>query len=392
MKLLQRILTSSRTRFILSLFLIIGICWNVGSTVYSQGGKYITHNYWQRFPSLKQTYLNSQYVNKHATGFIPDEVAASYTGGAFIQGANPLYIVPDAPPLGKYLIGLSILLFQNENIITLTCAILSLILLYLLGKQIFSSTVLALIPVFLFSCEALFKNQLVYTPLFDLMQLVFLLGGFLLFNKGLVEKKKYIYFFALSSLLLGCFIATKFFMSGLTIIAAWYVLLFLKKDKKRIISLTAVLPLAPIVLLSSYFRAFAYGYNLRQIIGAQKWIFDYHQSQLINPFSIWPLLLFNQWYTWWGNIPILHDAQWNLMWPIITILSIITAVFYILRKIPYNMYIEILMIWAICYLLFFSVGQITTRYFVILLPVLYIVALYGVKEFIIKYKFFKIKP
>lgn len=374
-----------------SILLILGIVYNLGSVILQNKDKYFTQDYWNRYPALKQTYADSQYANKHPKGFTPDEVVYAYAGGAFILGAHPLLIIPDAPPLGKYLIGVSVLLFQNEHVIMIIAAVASLVLFYLLGKEILSSSVLALIPLFVYTSEPLFKNQLVYTPLFDLMQLCFLLGSFLAFNKGLLAKKKHWLFFLLASFLLGCFVSTKFFVSGITVIAAWYIVLILRKDKKRLLSLTATLPLIPIVLLASYARVFAFGYSLKELIGAQKWIFIYHQGQLVKPFSIWPLLMLNQWYVWWGDKPVLSDSQWIILWPIATICSAITIILYLTKKIARKTEIEVLMAWAVCYLLFFSIGQITVRYFIILLPVLYMVTMYGIVMLFQKYKV-HIKP
>jgi len=373
----------------LCILLLIGTIFNVGSVLMQQKGKYLTHDYWQRYEGLKMIYLNSQYANKYVKSFIPDETVYAYAGGAFVKGANPLLIIPDAPPLGKYFIGISALVFDNEHDVIIIFAVLSLFLIFILGKQILASTILSLIPVFLYSSELLFKNQLVYTPLFDIMQLPFLLGIFLAFNAGLLSKKKYTLYFLLICFLLGCFVSIKFFASGITILLAWYIVLLLRKEKKKIITLTLFTPIVPIVLLSSYARVFAFGYTLRKLIGAQKWIFIYHQGQLMKPFSIWPLLLANRWYVWWGNIPVLSDSQWSILWPIITIASFMTIGMYLIRYIPRKIEVEILMVWIVCYLLFFSLGQITVRYFVILLPVLYILTVFGVVSLLKKYKIFR---
>jgi len=378
MKKLKKIRYPRWVNTALSIILLLGILFNVCSTIYQQRDKYFSHNYWQQYPSFTQTYLNSQYVNKHYKSAVPDETVYAYAGGAFIKGANPLYVIPDAPPLGKYLISLSILLFNNQNEIILLSVFLSLYFLFLLGKQVLSSNVLALIPVFLFSSEALFKNQLVYVPLFDIMQLAVLLGIFLAFNSGLVTKKKYLGYLFLCCLLLGCFVSIKFFASGITVLISWYIVLLLRKEKKKALFLTVFTPFIPVILLASYTRVFAYGYTLKKLIGAQKWIFIYHQGQLVKPFSIWPLLLMNRWYVWWGSNPVLSDTQWSFLWPVITILSFLTFILYLIRYIPKKPEVEILMVWMVCYLLFFSIGQITVRYFVILLPVFYIVTLFGI--------------
>ena len=348
---------------------------NLGSTVWGQKEKYTSNNYWQKFPQLEKKFLDSQYVNKNPN-WIRDEVAFSYAGGMLITGTNPVLVVPDAPPLGKYMIGLSAVIFNNDSIIVLVSAVLSLILLYFLSFQIFSNRMLSIIPPLFLSFEPIFKNQLIYTPLMDMFQLFFLLCTFYFFNKGLSDKKN-ILFFALANLFLGFSMANKFFITGFVVIAAFYSVLFFSRDKKKLINLTISIPLPFIILLLTYIRVFAFDYTINKFLGIQKWVFLYHKSFLILPFSVWPLLLFNKWYVWFGNEPVISDSQWTIAWPIIAIISFVTIALYLFQKIPRNKNIEILMAWSALYLIFLSFGQISSRYFVILIPILYIISLYG---------------
>lgn len=363
------------------------IIFSFGQVIYQNRGEYISKNYWQRYPHLKQNYLDSQYTNKHPKGWIPDEDALSYAGGALITGINPTYVIADTPPLGKYLIGLSADIFDNENIITLICALVSLYLLFLIGKQVLGSSLLALIPVVLVSNEPILKNQLIYTPLLDIIQLVFLLASFYFFNKGL-SKKIYL-FFTLASIFLGCFISTKFFATGITVILTWIVVILFSRRFQLVKPLLITLPLSVFVLIASYFKLFLLHYSLKDILGVQKWIFLYHKSQLILPFSIWPLLLFNKWYVWFGNSPVISDSQWFFTWPILTIGTILTLVCYVFGFIERSILGSVLIFWSVLYLLFFSVGEISSRYLVILIPVMYIVVVYGVVSLIKKYVYKK---
>ena len=371
-----KFIKEKRIQKVIQIILFLIILFNFSSTVWQHKDKYFVANYWQNFPSLEKTFLNSQYVNKHPVGWIVDETAFSYAGGKLIQGTSPVLVVPDAPPLGKYIIGLSAAIFNNDSIFILLSGILSLILLYFLSFQIFSNKTIALLPSLLISFEPIFKNQLIYAPLMDIFQLVFILCIFIFFNKGNISKRSLLYF-SLANLFLGFFIATKFFITGLTIIAAWYLVLLLNKNKKGIFNLTITIPISVFVLLLSYARVFAFGYTINKFLGIQKWVFLYHKSFLILPFSVWPLLLLNKWYVWFGNKPVITDGQWSLTWPIITVLSIVTIVLYLLKKIPTNRSLEILMSWFAFYMLFLSFGEIFSRYFVILIPVLYIISLYG---------------
>ncbi len=372
-------------RIIYYVVVIAVIISNLTFIIIQNKQKYFSFDFWHRFPTLKQMYLDSQYANKHPKAWIADEEANSYAAGAYVKGVSPILIAADTPPLGRYFIGLSAILFNNECIQNIFFGFLSLFLLYLLGKQVFSSSVLALLPPLFTSFEPLFRNQFAFTPLLDIMQLVFLLGAFLTFNKGFVRKKPLWYFVA-ANILLGFFVSTKFFMSGITIVAAWYTVLLLHKDKKRIIALTLTLPLSIVTLLASYTMVLVNGENVKSFLGIQKWVFLYHKSQLVLPFSLWALLLFNKWYVWWGNTPVLSDKQWQLSWPVITVLSLLTAILYVRRKIKHKKELEVLLAWIVFYLLFFSFGNISVRYFVILIPVMYIVALYGVVQLYQRYQ------
>lgn len=361
---------------ILPIVMVGIICLNLFFQLFSLRTKYLTFDYWQKFPGLEHRFLDSQYVNKHPI-WIRDEVAFSYSGGKLITGTNPVLVVPDAPPLGKYLIGLSIILFNNDSIIIIISAVASLVLLYFLGMQVFKNKSLALIPPLALSFERIFVNQLIYTPLMDIIQLVFFLSALMLFNRGLQQKKSLV-FFLLANIFLGFFIATKFFVSGVTIIAAWVLILLLHRDIKRLLNLILAFPASIFILLLSYSWVFAFGYTFNKFLGIQKWVYLYHKSFLILPFSVWPLLLLNKWYVWFGDKPVITDGQWSVSWPIITILSLATIVLYVLKKIPRNSKIEVLMCWFIVYMLFLSVGQTFSRYFVILIPILYIITLYGI--------------
>lgn len=363
---------------LVSVFLI-GIIWNLFATVWQNKDLYFSFTYWQRFPALEKVFLGSQYVNKHPTGWIPDETAFSYAGGKLIKGTNPVLVVPDAPPLGKYIIGLSTIIFNNENIVILFSAVVSLFLLYVLGVQVLRNKTIALVPPFLLTFERLFTNQLIYTPLLDLFQLVFLLASFIFFNLALTKKKSWVWFL-LAGLSVGCFMATKFWVSGITIIFSWFVVLLLLKKWKSLFFTSLASIVSLIIVPLSYIRVFAFGYSFHSFLGIQKWIFLYHKSDLILPFSVWPLLLLNQWHVWFGNKSVIQDGQWSITWPILTIIFIITIIGILVKKISVTKQLLLILVWPIVYLLFFSVGEIFSRYFVILIPVLYVVAIYFLQQ------------
>lgn len=275
------------------------------------------------------------------------------------------------------------MIFKNEHVVIPIAGILSLILIYLLGRQIFSTSLIALLPPFLLSFEPIFKNQFIYTPLLDIIHLLFLLSSFYFFNLALRSKRNAFILFLITSLFFGLFISTKFFGVGIAVIFSFYSVLILRKAIEKIKLLTIALPLSILVLLFSYIRVLALGFPLNEFLGIQKWVFWYNQGHLQFPFSVWSLLLFNKWHVWWGNTPILSDPQWRGTWPIITLLSLATIILYLTGKIKKKREAEVLMAWVIFYLAVLSLGDTTARYFVILVPILYLVTILGIENIIL---------
>lgn len=367
----------------LLVILILGvILFNVGRTVLPLAQKYIQADYWDRYPALKKNYYDSIYANKKGD-FIRDEYVYSFAAGSLIKGVSPILVNPEVPPLGKYFISLSILLFNNENTLTLFFGIGSLVLVYLLGKQVFSSTLLALLPVLLLSFEPLFLNQLAITPLLDIIQLFFLLGFFLFFN--LAEKrKKYTKYFLLANCMLGAFISVKFFGTGVTLVGAAVLVLLLKKDIHNLIKYLLTAAVAPILLLVMYIPVLFTGTSLGSFLGIQKWILEYNQGHLTKFFTFFPLFLFNKWYSWWDT-SILSDFQWQITWPISFITFLLALGIYLKYGQYRNKALNIILAWTSLYLIILQTGYMSARYFVILLPALFIIMIYSFKSIVTLY-------
>lgn len=326
-------------------------------------------------------YEQSQYRMKNPKSIITDNVVYSHAGIEYFRGGNPTYINPEAPPLGKYIIGLSIEWFKNENIFNLLFCSASLIVLYLLSFQILRDKLMAIIPVTLFSSEKIFQGQIIDTPLLDIIQLTFLLLSFIFLNMGL-EKKKTFIFFLTSSFFIGLFVSTKFFATGVLVVAT-FLLTVIINYRVKIKNLLFSLFLVPIVLLISYSRLFSLGYSLREVLGVQKWVFLYNSGHLDMPLLVvWDLMLFNRWHTWWGDKTIISDSVWIINWPILIIITLITILLFSNKYVKSKSLIVPVIIWVALYSVFLSFGHATSRYLLILLPFLYIVSVKGVIDFI----------
>lgn len=367
--------SNKKVKILISILFIAVIAVNMGELLFRGSDKYFSTDYWDRYPSLKSTYYNSVYANKKGN-FPRDEFLYAFNGGALISGVSPILVNPEVPPTGKYIVGLSILLFKNEHLMTYLFGLGALFLMFMVGRQIFKSDLVSLIAPTLITFEPFFKNQFVYTPLFDIFQLVFLLAAFYFFNKGFMGKRKTYFWFLLSCISIGLFISTKFFGTGITIVAAMISVLLLHKEFKKTFILLLMLPISLLILLLSYIRVLMIGYPFLKFLGIQKWVLWYNQGHLQNQFTIWLLLFFNKWVQSNGRVS--SDPQWLLTWPVSTLISGFTILSYSLRRSLKNKAVEVLMAWSVFYLIILSLSDASARYFVILLPVLFIISVWGI--------------
>lgn len=343
--------------------------------VFEQREKFLSPGYHEKFASLKSAYNESQYAKKRNPTIMSDADFEQFAGGAFLQGLNPILIVHDHPPLGRYFVSLSILLFDNPHTVMLPVMLLIAVGVYLLAKQVLRNQFIAFIPLWLFVNEQIYLNKLIFTPLPEPMQLPFILFAFYFFLKGL-ESRKDIHWFMLTAIMLGGVISTRFFILGAAIAGAMglYLLLTFRLQPKTLHFIVS-LPVSLVVLVASYFRTIQDGSSVIQVFSIQKYILAYHQSKFILPFSFWDLLLFNRWHTWWADRAVLKDAQWTLIWPIATVLTGGMIILSLLKKFKGVTQAEkILMLWVVVHVTMLSTGYTSTRYFLPLLPILYILA------------------
>ena len=365
------------TLFSLLLFLTL---FRPFAIIYQQKEAFLTRDYFERYGTFKKLYYSSQYVKKDKPSIIPDEILESFAGGAFLQGLNPILIIHDQPPLGRYIIALSILLFANAATIIVPLLLLSLVGMYLISYKVIENVTYALIPVALFSNEPLFMNKFIYNPLLEPIQLPFIIFALYFFILG-IEKKKPLKWFILSSIMLGFVISIRFFVLGAGVVVAMSIFFLLrKKIDKKMITFFISLPLSLVILIVSYTKTIQAGYSLIQVLGIQKYLLVYHKSKFILPFSFWDLLLFNRWHTWWGDKAIIGDPHWIILWPVVSLVTFIGVILWIMKKIVISSPEKIILLWVAVLSFMLSTGYTSTRYFLPLLPFLYILA----TSFIIK--------
>lgn len=326
------------------------------------------------YKGFRDAYDGSQYRKKENAGLIPDETVFSYAAGAYIRGVDPIIINSEHTPLGKYIIGLFILFMKNDKFVVLPSAILTLIAVWIIGSMTLKDKVVAFIPVALLATEPLFLNQIRTAPLLDIIQLPWILFAIAAF---LWERRKGK--FLITAVMIGLVMATKTIIPGILLVMTFVVFLFLQRKWKHIMQLILWLVISVVIFVASYTKTFMSGYTISDFIGFQKWIFLYQKSKLIFPFSVWRLLLFNQWQAWWGDMRILAADDWRFTWPVSTILGFGAMGLFMTRKVALKEPIVLLILWIVVLSAFLSLGVVSSRFFLPLFPVSFIVGTWVVR-------------
>jgi len=374
---------------LLCLFLFLVIIARPMLFVYKNGEKFFSPWFPKQASSFEEAYYHSQYVKKENPGFIPDETLTVFMGDMFLKGINPIMLVHDHPPLGRYIVSLSIYFFHNPDTIIIPLTLLSVLGMFFIARLILPNALFSLIPIAIFVNEPLFLGKLIYPPVLESIQLPFIIFALYFFIRG-ISGKKYILWFVFTSIMLGFVIATRFFILGAVELFGMVLYFVFTKpiDRKRIFTFFLTLPLSLIVLMLSYLKTLQAGYSVLQIFGIQKYIFFYQQSKFINLFSFWDLLMFNRWHTWWADQRIISDDNWIIVWPLSVVVSTATYVLVaIKKKLHLSKPEKVVLLWIFVYSLLLSFGNTTTRYYLPLVPFIYILATAGILKCINLYYF-----
>ena len=323
------------------------------------------------YERMARAYYSSQYMVENPEGVMPDNALYNFCAGYYLRGGNPILVNPEHPPLGKYFLSLSVLFFQNTRIATYFFFYLTLLAFFLLARLILKNFNLALVTTLLFSFEKLFSNQLRYPPVLSIFQLCFILFSFFFFIQWLKTKKRKD--LVLASLSLGITASVMFFITALVIFVSWVLFLLVKKRWQQTFSLVFWVGLSTYLVLSlSYLRVLLEEPNPLKALSIQKWILWFHQGKLTSIGTIWPLIYFNRWQTWWADRAIISDPQWWFGLPILFTFAFVFALIYWLKKIK-DEKLELILFWFLIYSLFISFGQANIRYLLPILPFLYLI-------------------
>jgi predicted membrane-bound dolichyl-phosphate-mannose-protein mannosyltransferase len=323
---------------------------------------------------LTYLYNHSQFSEKPQNRqlTIQDEDLYAYTGWNYLKTGEVNKINIEHPPLGKYLIGISIIIFNNQNIGQLIWALIFLGLLYKLSNLVLKNKSLSLLVVLFFIQEQLFFEQITHS-LLDIILGVFLLI-FLL--ASLQKKLKTTRWQIIEGLSLGAIASIKY--PTIAGIAFFTLIIFnlLTKEKNILRHFITTGLLASFVFLCSYLPFFiknpsAISFVNLQIKALKLWLSNVPEYP---KFQVFNVLFLNRWLSWWGDKSYIKTNNWNIAWPILTTNFFIGLINIGNRK---NL---LIILWCLFYLLSLSLKLFFPRYLILLLPFLYISLCYNLKR------------
>lgn len=322
------------------------------------------HAYWQ------DRFDHSQWRMSLSSRTIGDDGLYAIEGYNLIKGADPTLLNAEVPPLGKYLIGLSIQLFGNGYIYSLITGLVAVLLLYLVTKSLTGNTIIALLTSLLLLFDPLFTNQLSITML-DSLQLVFLLLFFLLLTL-LFKSKSFrhdMLIILCSGVTVGLFAETKIglYLPVLFIIAG---LLLLKKSQKLALGTVFLAGFGAGYLLP-YVPYFIQGHSFTQWLSVQKWIVNFYRGNLLSPQpgDVLTTLLFNRHRNLYSGIWE-TSHEWSPVWPLVTILGSV-GLWKMLRQ-SHSPLWKSFFVYLVAMLVILNSVPFWSRYILLLLPFFYI--------------------
>ncbi len=242
--------------------------------------------------------------------YVFDEVYHAFTAKEYVLGhkeAWEYFATPPKgvayewthPPLAKETMAISLEIVHSMDawawrLPGVLLGILSVYLIYLLGKELFKSETAALLSAFTFSIEGLLFVQS-RTGMNDIYVVTFMLLSLLLFLKNK-------YFF--SSFMLGLALASKWSAIYFFPIIIILILFNYAVSKKLLLSTRSLiyfLIIPPILYLASYIPFFMWGFNWNDFQELQHQMWWYHTNlrathDYASPWWSWPFNLYPVWY------------------------------------------------------------------------------------------------
>lgn len=321
-----------------------------------------------------QVFSHSQLVKgDKAAVFLSDSEVYAIVGYKYARGEDPTKIHAEVPPLGKYLIGVSIILFGNPVAILPVVGVLVLLLLYLFSLRVLEDKIAAIIVTGLFSLDPLFREHIL-TSTVELPHLLFLLASLIFFLKGLNRPG----YFLLASASLGAMMASKIYISGLALLAILVSFLSATWQVESLVFFFLSLVALPISYSAAYAVHLIRNPDLLAFAQFQRWLAIWWAGSPQVPWGgVFKILLTGRWQTWWSNREVISFESWTPVWPLTTTASLVGALLALARR---EKKVLLVVFWVAGYLLFLAPAATFPRHLLAVLPGLYLLLVYAIMK------------
>ena len=346
---------------------IIGFIFYLGIVLYANRGVYTSRfdpAYW------KDRYEHSQWKLPQSQRGIGDEGLYLHEGYVLVNGADPTLYNAEVPPLGKYAIGASILLFGNGYLFGILATTAALVAFFFLAKSVLPKS-LALATTLLVAMDPLVTSQFAATML-ESLQLLFFLVTCLLVLSLLKQKSvlKIPAFILAIGAGFGAFSAVKFPL--LSPVIGFCILAIIWQKTKRVAPILLFLAVSFIIYLIPYLRYFLLGHTITNWLGVQKWVINFYlHANLLPNFGSFFTALTTGWIQNFFTRGWERAAEWSPVWPFIFIAALMWC---LQNRKKYRVLISTFLLAMGLY----SVIPFWTRYLVLFLPILYLVTIAAV--------------
>jgi uncharacterized membrane protein YozB (DUF420 family) len=265
------------------------------------------------------------------------------------------------PPAVKYLFGLSVLLTGNPYYVQIIFGLGLLFLIYFLGLKLFKNPVISLITPGLLLIDPVFGGMM-DGALLDLGQAFFAMAYVILM---LFYPEGYL----MQGLALGLFAASKFWSTAVIfVILTLGFKLFLRKEKINFKKLLLSFLVAAVVFFLTYAVSFIGNRGLFNIFAFEGRVLRFMLAHNSAIQIGGPLILFTTgFFAPWWQPGVLRAIDWSVLWPVGLLASILMGVKVKIHSLKFFFFLL-----PVVYLLLTSTQVPFTRYFIIILPFIYL--------------------
>jgi 4-amino-4-deoxy-L-arabinose transferase-like glycosyltransferase len=212
--------------------------------------------------------------------FASDDKLYALAGWHYIHGASPDTINFEHPPLAKYMIGLSELLFMNPVLLGFIFSVFTLILVYIISRNLVTASLIAILPSVLLSLDKMYI-QFSTLSMLDIYATFFAVLSLLL----LTSKKEWI--MPLLGVTMGLAISCKWTSAFLLVLPVLYYAV--RHDLRGLKLYPLCIFLAALTYTASYAGFFYAGHGLHDFLDLQLKMLSFHQQRHLVASGIKPL-------------------------------------------------------------------------------------------------------